>query len=125
MYEFLDAYAQVYPNLIVHDPDYPSPDELREITVVGNIQAEGDTAEPSAGSELIKERILADEPRPLFIEVGGGANTVARALMSIEEEYSGTEGWDELYEHICENTILSAWGMQDSCYMDYIQPNWP
>ena len=125
MYEFLDAYAEVYPNLIVHDPDYPSPESLREITVVGNIKAEGDTSEETEGSELIKERILADDPRPLFIEVGGGSNTVARALLSIEEEYKDTEEWDELYARICENVILTAWGMQDTCYMDYIQPNWP
>ena len=122
---FLDAYAEVYPNLIVHDPDYPSPESLREITVVGNIKAEADTSEETEGSELIKERMLAEDNRPLFIEVGGGANTVARALMSIEEEFKDTEEWDALYERLCENVILFAWGMQDSCYMDYIQPNWP
>ena len=125
MADFLDAYAEVYPNLIVHDPNYPSPDALRAITVVGNIKAEADVAEPTEGSELIKARILADDPRPLFIVVGGGANTVARALMDIAAEYGDTDGWDALYEHICENVILTAWGMQDNCYMDYIQPNWP
>ena len=125
MNEFLDAYAEVYPNLIVHSPDYPSPGTLREITKVGNIKLEAEMTEITEGSELIKERILADDPRPLFIEVGGGANTVARALLSIQEEYGDSENWDELYQHICENVILFAWGMQDSCYMDYIQPNWP
>ncbi len=125
MYDFLDAYEEVYPNLIVHDPDYPSPDSLREVTVVGNIKAEADTSEDTEGSDLIKARILADDPRPLFIEVGGGANTVARALMSIEEEYKDTDEWDTLYNDICENVILIAWGMQDDCYMNYIQPNWP
>jgi len=125
MYDFLDAYAEVYPNLIVHDPDYPSPESLREITVIGNIKAEADTSEITPGSELIKERMLADDPRPLYIEVGGGANTVARALMSIEEEYKDSEEWDAVYERLCENVVLFAWGMQDSCYLDYIQPNWP
>lgn len=122
---YLDAYAEVWPNLIVHDPDYPSPDALRAITVVGNIKAEGDTSEDTGGSNLIRARILADDPRPLFIVVGGGANTVARALMSIEAEYCGTGDWTSLYDHICENVILISWGMQDTCYMDYIQPNWP
>lgn len=124
MDDFLDAYAEVYPNLIVHDPDYPSPEALHAITVVGNIKAEGDTSEATEGSELVKARMLADDPRPLFIEVGGGANTVARALMSIEEEYRNTDSWDALYERLCENVILFAWGMQDSLYMDYIQPKW-
>ncbi len=125
MADFLDAYEEVYPNLIVHDPDYPAPDALRAITVVGNITGEAEMTEVTEGSELVKARILADDPRPLYIEVGGGANTVARALLSIAEEYEGTEGWDDLYNRICENVILFAWGMQDSCYMDYIQPNWP
>ena len=125
MYDFLDAYEQVYQNLIVHDPDYPSPDTLREITVVGNIKAEGDTSEETEGSTLVKERILAEDARPLYIEVGGGANTVARALMSIEEEYKDSDEWESLYEHLCENVILVSWGLQDSCYLDYIQPNWP
>ena len=38
MYEFLDAYAEVYDNLKIHDEDYPSPDDLRAITKVGNIK---------------------------------------------------------------------------------------
>lgn len=125
MTDFLDAYAEVYPNLTVHDPDYPSPEALRAITVVGNIKSEGEMTEITEGSELIKARILAGDPRPLFIEVGGGANTVARALLSIQEEYGDSPEWETLYEHICENVILTAWGMQDGCYLDYIQPNWP
>ncbi len=125
MFEILDAYAEVYPNLVVHDPEYPTPDSLREITKVGNIKTEADTSEDTEGSELVKQSILSEDPRPLFLVVGGGANTVARALMSIEEEYRGTEGWEELYDRICENVILTAWGMQDSCYMEYIQPTWP
>ena len=50
MNDFLDAYAEVYPNLIVHDPDYPTPDELRDITKVGNIKAEADISETTEGS---------------------------------------------------------------------------
>ena len=92
MYEFLDAYAEVYDNLKIHDEDYPSPDDLRAITKVGNIKNVSDTSEETEGSELVKERILAEDDRPLYIEVGGGANTVARALMSIEEEYKDQDG---------------------------------
>ena len=125
MDEFLDAYAEVYPNLIVHDPGYPSPEALREITVVGNIKLASEMTEITEGSELVKARILAEDPRPLFIEIGGGANTVARALLSIEEEYQDTDEWDMLYQHLCDHIILIAWGMQDTCYKDYIQVNWP
>lgn len=125
MYEFLDAYEEVYDNLIVHDSEYPTPDDLRSITVVGNIETEGDVSKETEGSDLVKDRILAEDERPLYIEIGGGANTVARALMSIEEEYGSQPGWEELYSRICENTILFAWGRQDKCYADYIAVNWP
>jgi len=108
MYEFLDAYAEVYDNLKIHDEDYPSPDDLRAITKVGNIKNVSDTSEETEGSELVKERILAEDDRPLYIEVGGGANTVARALMSIEEEYKDQDGWEELSDESREK-LSSAW----------------
>ena len=124
MYDYIDAYEAVYENLIIHDPEYPSPEELRAITVVGNIAAKNDTSVETDGSNLIKERILADDDRPLYIEIGGGANSVARALMSIEEEYKGTDEWESIYDRICENVILLSWGNQDDCYLEYIRPNW-
>ena len=51
MYEFLDAYAEVYDNLKIHDEDYPSPDDLRAITKVGIIKNVCDTSEETEGSE--------------------------------------------------------------------------
>ena len=123
MYEFLDAYAEVYDNLKIHDEDYPSPDDLRAITKVGNIKNVSDTSEETEGSELVKERILAEDDRPLYIEVGGGANTVARALMSIEEEYKDQDGWEELYNRICEKVILFAWGMSSAWMKENIEQN--
>lgn len=125
MYDFMDAYAEVYPNLAVHSADFPTPEELRAITVVGNIKAEGEMAEETDGSNLIKERILADDARPLYIEVGGGANTIGRALKSIEEEYSGSDGWDAMKETISSKVVLYSWGFQDTVYADYISQTWP
>ncbi|MFR7898435.1 MAG: nucleoside hydrolase-like domain-containing protein [Ruminococcus sp.] len=45
----------------------PSPDDLRAITKVGNIKNVSDTSEETEGSELVKERILAEDDRPLYI----------------------------------------------------------
>ena len=39
---YLDAYAQVYPNLMKHDPAFPRPEYLRERSVLGNVKTEGD-----------------------------------------------------------------------------------
>ena len=38
---YLDAYEKVYDNLKKHDKDYPTPQYLRERTVLGNVKAEG------------------------------------------------------------------------------------
>lgn len=41
-----NEYSEVYPNLVTHDPDYPSPGELIERTKIGNVEFEGDMREP-------------------------------------------------------------------------------
>src|ERR1051325_6540052 len=38
----VDIYEQVYPNLRVHRPDYPSPQELRSKIRWGNVEFDGD-----------------------------------------------------------------------------------
>ena len=52
---YLDAYAQVYPNLVKHDQAYPTPDYLRQRTALGNVQTEGEMDDVTAGSQLIAE----------------------------------------------------------------------
>ena len=44
----LDAYAQVYPNLVKHDPGYPTPELLRKRAHLGNVKAEGEMEEETA-----------------------------------------------------------------------------
>ena len=88
--EYIDLYAQVYPNLVKHDKNYPTPEYLKSIVKVGNVMVEGDMENPTEGSDFIKSILLDDKPGPVFIQVWGGPNTAARALLSIEEEYKGT-----------------------------------
>jgi len=38
----VDAYARVYANLKVHNPNYPSPVELKSKIKWGNVEFEGD-----------------------------------------------------------------------------------
>ena len=125
MYELLDAYADCYPNLTAHDPNYPAAEELRQITVVGNVKAEGEMEEVTEGSELIRECIMDDDPRTLHIAVGGGANTTARALKSIEKAYKDTAEWEDVYRKVCGKVVLAAWGAQDNAYETYISQVWP
>lgn len=125
MWEEIDEYEKDYPNLLKHSPNYPTPDYLRSITKIGNIGYVSDMEEATEGSNLIKERILDEDPRPLYIQVWGGTNTIARALKDIQDEYQGTTEWLSLHEKISKKVILTACGEQDTTYRDYIAEEWP
>jgi hypothetical protein len=83
--ELITAYNAVYPNLILHDTGYPSPEKLKKMIRVGNIDFEGEMEKITPGSEWIKEKLLAPDSDDLFLQAWGGTNTMARALKSIEE----------------------------------------
>jgi hypothetical protein len=116
---YLDAYAQVYPNLAKHDPAYPTPEYLRSRTALGNVKSEGDMDEETAGSQLIVQ-VLMDESdeRPVWLQAWGGPNTIARALKTIEEQHP------EKMAAVAEKVRLFFIWEQDSTYQDYIRPQW-
>ena len=116
---YLEAYAQVYPNLVKHDAAYPTPEYLRERTVLGNVKAEGEMDEITRGSELIAN-VLLDEAdnRPVWLQAWGGINTIARALKTIEEEHP------EKMEYVAKKARLFFIWEQDSTYQEYIRPYW-
>ncbi len=116
---YLDAYAQVYPNLVKHDPAYPTPAYLRERAVLGNVKAEGEMEEVTAGSELIVEALLdKTDNRPIWLQAWGGTNTIARALKTIEEEHP-----ERMIEVAEKMRFFFIWE-QDSTYQSYIRPHW-
>ncbi len=53
---YVAAYAQVYPNLVKHDAGYPTPEYLQACTLLGNVKAEGEMDEVTAGSQYIVKR---------------------------------------------------------------------
>lgn len=125
MWDYLDDYEQVYPNLLVHDSDYPTPDYLRGITCIGNVKTIGDMDEDTSGSELIRKAILKDDLRPVYLLAGGGTNTIARALSRIEDEHRDTDQWDEVYRRVCKQAVIYMVVTQDDTYRDYISKMWP
>ena len=125
MMRVIDDYEKDYPNLIRHAEGYPTPEALRAITRVGNIGYEGEMDAPTEGSELIKARILDDDPRLLYLQVWGGTNTIARALMDIEREYRDTPDWPSMHERITQKVIITACGEQDPAYRQYVAEAWP
>lgn len=124
---FIEKYGEVYDNLKVHDSNYPTPEYLESVVKYGNVKVVGDMQEETEGSEFIKERILNNpDGEPLYIQHWGGANTTARALKSIEEEYKGTDQWDNIVNKINnEVTLYMIWERQAPTYVSYIAPNWP
>jgi len=121
----IDAYDQVDQNLRRHDADFPTAGELRSKYRVGNIRLVGDMSESTPGSQLIGDVLLDDKPGPVYLEAWGGVNTIARALLDIEERYKGTPEWDDIYEKVSEKAIITRFGAQDNTYAEYVQPNWP
>ena len=104
MQEVMDDYETDYKHLKNHDSRYPEPDSLRNLIRIGNIGYPGEMDTSTPGSELIKERILDEDTRPLYIQVWGGTNTIARALYDIEQEYKESENWSLVKEKM-ENCI--------------------
>jgi hypothetical protein len=119
------TYAQVYPNLRLHDPHYPAPAELRSKIRWGNVDFDGDISKDTPGSDLIKALLLDDEPGPVYLLAWGGESTIARALKSIQLQYSATPEWAVVYQKVSRKAILSPSGDQDDTYATYIHPNWP
>ena len=119
------TYAQVYPNLRVHNPNYPTPADLQSKIRWGNVEFDGDISKDTPGSDLIKALLLDDEPGPVYLLAWGGQSTIARALKSIQLQYSGTHEWPAVYQKVSRKAILSPSGDQDDTYATYIHPNWP
>jgi hypothetical protein len=116
---YLEAYAEVYPNLILHDKEYPTPEYLKSITLLGNIDAEGEMDSITAGSQHIV-KVLLDESdnQPVWLQAWGGTNTIARALKTIEEEHP------DKMEYVANKIRLFFIWEQDSTYQSYIRPHW-
>ena len=123
--DLIDAYAVCYPNLLKHDAGYPSPEYLHSIVKTGNTRVEGDMAQPTEGSEYIKDIFLDEEPGPVYAQIWGGTNTVARALLSIEEEYKEKPEWEQVYRKVSDKVILHIIQDQDGTYRNYVEKNWP
>lgn len=121
----VDAYEQVYENLVVHDPRYPSPDTLRSVIRTGNVDFEGDVSAETPGSQFIADALLDDRPGPLFLQFWAGPSTVARALMLIEQRLAGGSEWARIQAAVSAKAVITKFASQDRTYDDYIATTWP
>ncbi len=119
MSEMIDEYAAVYPSLKQHDPDYPSPKQLKSRLYVGNIAYVGEMEKATPGSDRIVEVLLAPDPSPVWLQAWGGANTIARALKTIEEKHP------ERMAEVSKKAKIFLIASQDNTWKEYILKQWP
>lgn len=116
---YLHAYEKVYPNLLLHDKRYPLPGYLQSVTMLGNVEKEGEMDSITPGSEHIVKLLLdTTDKRPIWIQAWGGTNTIARALKTIEEKYP-----EKMKDAAAKIRLYLIWE-QDSTYQNYIRPKW-
>ena len=90
----IDAYAQVQPNLLAHQPGFPTASALRDLVSTGQPEygmAVVGSGKASPGSQAIIRALDRPDPRPLWISVWGGANTLAQALLDLRTTRSPAE----------------------------------
>jgi len=135
----LKAYAKIYPNLIKHNPDYPTVDKLREISCIGDedydhlrglikkrwelkpgaeITFKPDNWKDTPGSEKIVQVLLEKNPAPVHIQAWGGGNTAARAFYKLKTEYPGD------YQRAVSKVVMYNIWYQDGAG-NYIEKNHP
>ena len=97
MHKLIDAYGEVRPNLLLHSKEWPTAEYLHahvfsgpsEYGMAGThfSQKVGEVEHPSisSGAEAIIRAADARDPRPIWITIWGGANTLAQALLCVRE----------------------------------------
>jgi hypothetical protein len=115
----IDLYATFYDNLKQHARGFPSPQQLKGLVFVGNIDNVGEMKKKTPGSDRIVEVLLDSKPGPVYLQAWGGTNTIARALKTIQEKHP-----DQM-KKVSEKAIIYIILDQDRTFKDYIVPNWP
>lgn len=135
----LAAYEAVYPNLIKHHPGYPTADELRARSFVGDEDYEhlkgtretrweqipGGPVEfdpagwpDTPGSDAIVRILLEDDPAPIHLQAWGGGNTVSRAFHKLKTEHPAD------YERAVSKVVMyNIWYQDDAG--NYIETHHP
>jgi hypothetical protein len=94
MHSIIDAYRQVRPNLLLHAKGWPAADELDQRVFAGQpaygMAATG-AGKASAGSQALMKAIEREDPRPLWICLWGGVNTLSQALIDLRATHSPAE----------------------------------
>ena len=87
----INAYGQVQANLLKHEAGFPLPNSLLQIVKQGLPEYGMDgvgKGKDSQGSDWIINILDENDPRPLWVCIWGGPNTLAQALYKIRQTRS-------------------------------------
>ena len=90
----IGAYEKVRPNLLKHEPGFPTAKHLSSLVKSGlpvyGMEGVG-AGKDSEGSEWIIKMLEKNDARPLWVTVWGGPNNLAQALWKLKETKSQEE----------------------------------
>lgn len=88
IHEIINAYGEVQPNLLRHEPGFQTADSLNSIVFEGRadygMRAVGEGMD-SPGSDRIIEVVDREDDRPVWVLVWGGPNCLAQALYKVSK----------------------------------------
>ena len=87
MRALIKAYGEARPNLLLHAKSWPTAEDLDSRVYSGQTgygMADTGIGKSSEGSDAIIRAADREDPRPLWISVWGGSNTLAQALIKIK-----------------------------------------
>jgi hypothetical protein len=94
MHKIIAAYGEVRPHLLENAQGWPDAEALDRRVFAGQagygMAATGD-GKDSARARALLRAMERDDPRPLWISIWGGANTLAQALMDLRATKSSEE----------------------------------
>ena len=113
MMQVIEAYGRVQPTLSQHADGFPTEAELRDLVTSGQsaygMDAVGE-GKLSPGAERLIEAVDRDDPRPLWVTVWGGANTLAQALWHVR----ATRSPEELARFVSKLRVYSISDQDDA-----------
>jgi hypothetical protein len=94
MRALIQAYGQVQSNLLLHAKGWPTPQDLNARVFSGQPLyglASTGPGQLSEGARAIIQAADRPDPRPLWISIWGGANTLAQALLQVRNTRPAAE----------------------------------
>jgi hypothetical protein len=121
-FELIEAYAMVEDNLRLHADGWPTAAYLQSVVAAGQYRygmSDVKAGHSSPGSRLIERALAKDDPRPLYVVVNAGANTLAQALV----DYRATVKPEEFNRALNRLRVFEN-GSQDNAGA-WITHQWP